>query len=255
MGEMNSQPMAVAQAVEAAPPAHEDLLMKIIEKNQQAFERAQRAAIRSQAEIDLDVDQRTAKLFAMSGNFADLSGNNEVQGLAKAFTKIRIGRSLGMTEGESLINLDFIKGTPSIRAHYRAAKMKALGYTWKFKQFDRKGCILEIYNPSGEYEGESSYVEEDARANSLLTKDNWVKNPKNMYFCRAVSNGQRWYAPEAFNANVPSIEEMDEDTPERYDKEKYQSVRAKKQKMAEEFLAGIEKEEAQSAEPAMEEVA
>lgn len=254
MGEMTQQPMPLAPLVEAAPPAQEDLLMKIIEKNQQAIEKAQRAAIRSQAEIDLDVDQRTAKLFAMSGNFADLSGQSEVQGLAKAFTKIRIGRSLGMTEGESLINLDFIKGTPSIRAHYRAAKMKALGYTWKFKQFDKKGCVLEIYNPAGELEGESSYVEDDARANSLLTKDNWVKNPKNMYFCRAVSNGQRWYAPEAFNANVPSIEEMDEDTPERYDKEKYQGVRARKQKMAEEFLAGIEKEGAEAVEAEQEAV-
>ncbi len=237
MGEMQQTLQAATAEAVAPAPATDDRLLAIIEKTQ-------RAAARSQSEVELDVDQRTANLFAASGNFADLNSATPNQALAKAFTKIRIGRSLGMSEGESLINLDFIKGTPSIRAHFRAAKMKAAGYTWKFKHFDHKGCILDVYSPAGEYLGESAYVEEDARANSLLTKDNWVKNPKNMYFCRAVSNAQRWYAPEAFNATVPSIEEMDEDTPEPYDKEKYRAVRERKQKQAEEVLALLTKPEA-----------
>lgn len=154
------------------------------------------------------LEQRMAKLFWQSQCFSDVKGENPETAIARAFVKIAIGKSLGLTPGESMMALDFIQGTPAIRAHTRAAKMQQAGFRWAFKRFDSKGCVLHVYDASGNFLGESSYVEEDAKANGLLGKDNWRKNPKNMYFCRAISNAQRWYAAGVLMGGLPSVEEM-----------------------------------------------
>jgi hypothetical protein len=39
----------------------------------------------------------------------------------------------------------------------------------------------------------------DAAAAGLTNKDNWKKYPRNMLFARAISNGQKWYAPDVYN--------------------------------------------------------
>ena len=39
----------------------------------------------------------------------------------------------------------------------------------------------------------------DASAAGLTNKDNWKKYPRNMLFARAISNGQKWYAPDVYN--------------------------------------------------------
>ena len=40
---------------------------------------------------------------------------------------------------------------------------------------------------------------DDAKAAGLTSKDNWKKYPRNMLFARAISNGQKWYAPDVYN--------------------------------------------------------
>lgn len=52
------------------------------------------------------------------------------------------------------------------------------------------------------------------RTASVLEKDNWKNTPANMYFARAVTNAQRWYAPGVLSGDIPSTEEaMDFDPP------------------------------------------
>jgi hypothetical protein len=47
-----------------------------------------------------------------------------------------------------------------------------------------------------------------SRTASVLEKDNWKNTPRNMYFARAVTNLQRWYAPGVLSGDVPSTEEV-----------------------------------------------
>ena len=46
------------------------------------------------------------------------------------------------------------------------------------------------------------------RVASVLEKDNWKNTPMNMYFSRAVTNLQRWYAPGVLSANLPTTDEV-----------------------------------------------
>jgi hypothetical protein len=50
---------------------------------------------------------------------------------------------------------------------------------------------------------------DDAGLAGLAGKDNWKKYPKNMLFARAISNGQKWFVPDAFNgATVYTPDEL-----------------------------------------------
>jgi len=52
----------------------------------------------------------------------------------------------------------------------------------------------------------------DAKAAGLDQKDNWKKYKRNMLFARALSNGQKWYAPDVFNgATVYTPDELGAD--------------------------------------------
>lgn len=46
------------------------------------------------------------------------------------------------------------------------------------------------------------------RTVSVLEKDNWKNTPRNMYFARAITNAQRWYAPGCLSGDIPSTEEL-----------------------------------------------
>lgn len=164
-----------------------------------------------------EFDLQFARLFAASGLFAELKGFDQQQAVAAAMTKIALGRTMGFSPAESMSGIDVITGRMSIGAHLRAARMKRYGYSWKFLQFDAKGCSMRLYyenQPLSNEDGSAAIVsfgEADATAAKLIKKDGaYEKNPKNMYFCRAISNAQRWYAPEALGAGteMPSTEEL-----------------------------------------------
>lgn len=178
-----------------------------------ALEVAQPKPVTLSDEAQQDVDgframQYAAKLMAKSGCFADIKGQDEETAIAKAVVKIAIGRDYGFSAAESMQHIELIQGRPSIAAHARAAKMKAAGYSWKFTQFDAAACRLVVYDPKGEEMGDAAFSMDDAKRMGLAAKDNWVKNPRNMLYCRAISNAQRWYAPEVMSAALASKEEI-----------------------------------------------
>jgi hypothetical protein len=164
-----------------------------------------------------EYDLSMAKMFAQSGLFNELKGVDPPQAVAAAMTKIALGRTMGFNPAESMQGIDVVTGRLSIGAHLRAARMKRYGYSWKFLQFDSKGCSMRLYykdQPLTNEDGSAAIVsfgEAEANAAKLIKKDGaYEKNPKNMYFCRTVSNAQRWYAPEALGAGteLPSTEEL-----------------------------------------------
>ena len=176
--------------------------------------RQQPSALTEAAQLDVDglrAIQYGAKIMAKSGCFADIKGIDEEVAIAKAVVKIAIGRDFGFSMAESMQYVELIQGRPSISAHARAAKMKAAGYSWKFLQFDANICVLDVFDRKGERLGDSSFTLEDAKRMALADKDNWKKNPRNMLYCRAISNAQRWYAPEVLSAALGSTEELVDD--------------------------------------------
>lgn len=153
-----------------------------------------------------EMQQRAARLFAASGLFADIKGVDQNQAIAQAFVKIALGDSMGFTPAEAMAGIDIIQGRPAIGSQLRAARMQRAGYRWRMDQLDEKGCVLTIFQGDMVL-GTSSFVEADAKAQNLLGKDNWKKNPRNMFFARAITNAQRWYAPGVLSGEVLSYEE------------------------------------------------
>ena len=85
--------------------------------------------------------QRLAGLFAASGLFG-LKGSPD-QAIAKAFSKIELGESMGFSAAESMSGIDIIGETVAIRAQLRAARMQKVGFTWDIDWFaDDKGVCI-----------------------------------------------------------------------------------------------------------------
>jgi hypothetical protein len=166
--------------------------------------------LESRMSVDMQkfrMQQRMARLFFQSGLFADIKGKSEADAIAAAFTKIAIGESMGFTPAESMQGIDIVQGRPTIGASLRAARMQRAGFSWQFLRFDDKGCELKVYGPTGVELGVCSFTHEDAARSGLVGKDNYKKNPKNMYFARCITNAQRWYAPGCLSADILSTEE------------------------------------------------
>jgi hypothetical protein len=166
-----------------------------------------------------------------------ISGN---QAVARVAVRIMLGDSMGFSAVESMQAIHIIENQPSISAAARAARVEMkYGFGWDIDWHERDGvcvgCSLHLkhisnnkplLDPSGN-PVVVSFLESDAkklktkiweydkilkkrvpREGSALDKDNWKNTPRNMYFSRAVSNAQRWYAPAALNgAPIPSREE------------------------------------------------
>lgn len=164
-----------------------------------------------------EFQQRAAKLFAMSGLFSDIKGRTPEEALAQAFVKIALGESMGFSPAESMTGIDIIQGRVAVSANMRAARMQRAGYGWDILQLDETACRLRMkFNGQVVMQenerGESvpavvSFTMKDASTAGLAGKDNYKKNPRNMLFCRAITNAQRWYAPGVLSINILSSEE------------------------------------------------
>ena len=168
-----------------------------------------------------EFQQRCARLFAASGLFADIKGQSVEQSIAQAFVKIALGDSMGFNPAESMTGIDIIQGRVSVGSSLRAARMQRAGYSWDILQLDDKGCRLrmrykgnplmcEYVESSGEVMETPtivSFMAEDAARAGLVGKDNYKKNPRNMFFARAITNAQRWYAPGILGVDILSTEE------------------------------------------------
>jgi len=92
-----------------------------------------------------------------------------------------------------------IKSDP--RYDYRVAEMTDEVVTLKF---------FERTNEGWQELGESRFTISDATKAGLTGKGTWKQYPRNMLFARAMSNGVRWYCPDAFGGNtVYTPEELD----------------------------------------------
>lgn len=131
------------------------------------------------------------EMMAKSGFFSD------AKDAAQAVVKILAGREMGFGPFASMVGVSIIQGKPAIGANLMAAAVKTHGYNYRVMRLDNDGCEIAFFE-NGQEVGRSVFTKEDATAAGLITKDNWRKYPRNMYFARAMSNGVRWYCPDVF---------------------------------------------------------
>lgn len=147
------------------------------------------------------------RIFAQSKLFSDLTDE------ARAVVKIMAGAEFGMGPFASVNGIHIIQGKPVIGANLMANAIKRSGrYNYRIEYLENDGCKIRFFERiDGKWQecGVSSFMKEDAIAAGLLAKENWKKNPRNMYFARAISNGMRWYAPDALGTAVYTPDEFD----------------------------------------------
>ena len=151
----------------------------------------------------MDDAERAARSMVASGFFADSKQ------AAQAVVKILAGQELGFGPFASMTGVNIIQNKPVLAANLMAAAVKRQGkYNYRVIELTDTGCELAFFE-AGQEVGRSKFDKADAEKAGLLQKDNWKKYPRNMYFARAISNGQKWYAPDVFNgATVYTPDEL-----------------------------------------------
>ena len=209
---LNPQPSTQTTTAQPAPEETPSILAAAIKATESRLPEVQK----------FELHQRQARLFALSGLFADIKGQSLEQALAQAFVKIDLGESMGLSSAEAMTGIDLIQGRVAISANIRASRMQRAGFNWDILQLDDKGCRLslkykgqqlfreEVDEKTGEVSkvpAVVSFGEQDAARAGLIGKENYKKNPRNMFFARAITNAQRWYAPGILSVNILSTEE------------------------------------------------
>lgn len=144
--------------------------------------------------------EKAAKALAASKYFTDLDT------VSKAITKILAGQEFGFGPFASVNGIHIIQGKPAIGANLMAAAVKRSGkYNYRVIKLDDTVCEIKFYE-NGEEIGTSTFTVEDARKAGTKNLD---KFPRNMLFARAISNGVRWFCPDALNgSSVYTPEEL-----------------------------------------------
>lgn len=155
--------------------------------------------------LDGGMDVMTlGNVLAQSGYFAD------ARQAAQAVVKVLAGRELGFGPIASMTGIHIISGKPAIGANLMAMAVKRSGkYTYKVTVLTDEVCRLEFYERNGdkwEQLGPSEFTRQDATKAGVKNLDRF---PRNMLFARALSNGVRWYCPDALAMTAYTPEELD----------------------------------------------
>ena len=155
---------------------------------------------------------RLGNMLAQSGYFTD------AREAAQAGVKVLAGLEMGIGAFAAMSGIHIIEGKPSVGAGLMAAAVKRHPkYDYRVKRHDAEACVVTFYE-DGEVVGESSFTIEDAKQAGVAFKSRqgyptpWAKNPRNMLFARALSNGVRWYCPDVFDVSTYTPEELGADT-------------------------------------------
>ena len=143
---------------------------------------------------------QVGKIIASSGFFADAKEENQ------AVVKVLAGQELGVPPVAAMQGIYIVKGRVTIGANLMAALIKASGrYDYRIVKHDDNECKLE-FTENGKKIGESSFTMADAKK-AQLAGANWTNYPRNMLFARALSNGAKWFCPDAFSGTTPYTRE------------------------------------------------
>ena len=154
-----------------------------------------------------ELDYRS-KALVESGFFPDLKS------VAQAKVKVWIGRSLGLSEFQSLTGIYITpKGQIGLAAVTMGSLVKVSGkYNYIIDVLNDENCEISFFRIKDGEEiliGKSIFNSKDAAKCGLANKETFKSYPKNMLLARALANGCRWYAPETI-CGYYAIEELDD---------------------------------------------
>lgn len=158
----------------------------------------------------------TPDVWQMLMSVADASFESRQFGIARqgeAAIKMLFCYENGLPLTAANTGLYIVKNKLAVQSNIIAAKLRLHpNYDYKILEHGNEICSIEFLRRGhdGEFhtEGISTFDKEDAKKAGLLTKDVWQNYPRNMYFGRAISNGQKWYAPDLFSQPIYIPEEL-----------------------------------------------
>lgn len=149
---------------------------------------------------------RVADMFAASGFFKD------AKDAAQCGVKVLAGLESGFGAFASMTGIHLIQGKPTFGANLMAIAVKRSGrYNYRVLEHTDQICRIAFYERWGsEWQevGISTFSIEDAKNANLMNNPTWKNYPRNMLYARAMSNGQRWYAPDALGITAYTPEEL-----------------------------------------------
>ena len=153
------------------------------------------------AEVDLF---RLGGVLSQSGYFAD------ARQAAQAIVKVLAGRELGFGPIASMTGIHIIQGRPAIGADLMAKAVKRSGrYNYRVSELTDEACSIDFFEKSGDAWqpiGVSRFTKQDATKAKTKNLDAF---PRNMLFARAMSNGVKWYCPDALGLTSYTPEELE----------------------------------------------
>jgi hypothetical protein len=172
---------------------------------------------------DFDGLQKAAAVLYKSGFFGDTKSE------AQAIVKVMAGAEMGIAPFASMSGIDIIQGKPTPGANLLATIVdNHPRYDFKVKVATNEKCVIEWFK-DGESVGESEFTMQEAKTikqwnakkntyEALADKFNWKNYPSDMLFARALTRGQKRYAPGvAGGAPVYTPEEMGAEVDENGD--------------------------------------
>jgi hypothetical protein len=144
------------------------------------------------------------------------SGYFDVKSIHQALVKIWSGREFGVGAVASMNGIYIQNGKPALHANLMAAIIKKSGkYDYRIVKLDETECEL-VFTQNGQAVGNSKFTIEDAKKADLSGKEVYKKYTRNLLFARALSNGAKWYCPDAFAGQTPYVpEELGQDNCEQ----------------------------------------
>ena len=120
------------------------------------------------------------------------------------------GRELGFGPIASMTGIHIIQGRPAIGADLMAKAVKRSGrYNYRVTELTDEACSIDFFEKSGEAWqpiGTSRFTRQDATKAKTKNLDAF---PRNMLFARAMSNGVKWFCPDALGLTTYTPEELE----------------------------------------------
>jgi len=182
--------------------------MTQIDKAKQAIKAQQELIPAMNLSKELLETMSLGDIFVKSGMFKDVISQSQ------AIVKILAGKELELTPLQAMSNLYIVNGKVGMASQLMASKIKASGkYDYHIDELSNETCAITFFegiNGNRKEIGKSVFTKDDAIKCGLVNKDCFKSYPKNMLFARALSNGFRWYCPDALKINVYTQEELQE---------------------------------------------
>lgn len=162
-------------------------------------------------------DDEITRVWRIASALAQSGMHETAKSAGEAFAKILLGRDLGLSAMQSLMSIDFVKGSPQIRGVTLLSFIrKHPNYEYEIVEHTEEKAVLRFFKDRGDGQGLVEFATEEfnvemATTAKLLPADPrspWNTARKNMLLWRCASNGVKFNCPDLLGG-VPVYTEGD----------------------------------------------